>query len=90
MVKVNIDVKSREITSAYVFDVPFDRGKKALEKEGFRIISLEENARLRMQEGINHFVSENVNWVKEDAIYVPNKGRFLTKKEVLIQLIRIS
>lgn len=78
MAEIIVDIKPRGITSAYK-NASFDKGKEALEKEGYRIISLQENARLRMQEGKDADVSINGNWVREGAIYVPNKGIFLTK-----------
>ena len=43
---MKIDVKGK-LESAYV-EAPFDKAKKKLESRGYRIISLEENARLRM------------------------------------------
>lgn len=77
------DIKPRGIASAYV-TAPFDEGKEALAKSGYEIISLEGNSRLRMQEGANAFVSKNGNWVREGAVYVPNKGKFLTKNSPII------
>jgi hypothetical protein len=82
--KINIDVRPRGIASAYV-NAPFDEGKQALEKQGYNIISLEENAKLRIQEGKDAYVSRNGNWVKEDVIYVPNKGKFLTRNSPIIE-----
>ncbi|MDP2947879.1 MAG: hypothetical protein Q8N88_07225 [Nanoarchaeota archaeon] len=46
MVAIDIDVKPRGIASAYVV-APFDEGKKMLCKDGYKIISLEEDAGLR-------------------------------------------
>ena len=80
---INVDVKLREISSACVL-APFDEGKEILEEEGYKIISLQENARLRMQEGRYHAVSLGGNWVKEDAIYIPGKGKFLTKNSPIM------
>ena len=54
---MKIDVKGN-LESAYE-EAPFDEAKKELESQGYRIISLEENARLRMQEGKNAFISQN-------------------------------
>ncbi|MEK6936093.1 MAG: hypothetical protein AABW67_04850 [Nanoarchaeota archaeon] len=81
--EINIDIKPRGIASAYI-NAPFDKGKEALAKEGYKIISLEENAKLRMQEGKDSYVSRNGNWVKEGVIYVPNKGVFLTKNSPIM------
>ena len=76
--QVIVDVKPRGIASAYIV-APFDEGKESLAKEGYKIISLQENARLRIQESKEADVSKNGNWVREGAIYVPGKGKFLTK-----------
>ncbi|MFA5084500.1 MAG: hypothetical protein WC475_03960 [Candidatus Paceibacterota bacterium] len=78
------DVKSGGIVSAYI-KAPFDEGKEELEKNGYKIISLEQNAKLRMQEGRGAFVSQNGNWVREGVLYVPNKGIFLTKNSPIME-----
>ena len=72
------DIKPRGIASAYIV-APFDEGKELLEKEGYNIISLQKNAKLRIQEGATEDVSKNGNWVREGVLYVPKKGKFLTK-----------
>ncbi|MDP2672576.1 MAG: hypothetical protein Q8O84_02075 [Nanoarchaeota archaeon] len=72
------DVKPRVIVSAYV-EAPFDIALKTFKKNNYRLISLEENARLRMQEGKDAYCSKNGNWVKEDFIYVKGKGVYLSK-----------
>jgi len=77
------DIRSRGISSAYVV-APFDEGKKALESEEYHIISLEENARLRVQEGKDSYVSQHGNWVREGFLYVPGKGKFLTKASLVM------
>ena len=84
MTNIIVDVKPRGIASAYV-DAPFDEGKKALESSGYKIISLQENARLRMQEGSSHDVSKYGNWTREGVIYVPKKGKFLTKNSPIME-----
>ena len=76
--QINVDIKPKGMSSAYV-EAPFDKGKEVLEEAGYPIISLEQNARLRIQEGKNAYVSQNGNWVKEGFLYVSNKGKFLTK-----------
>jgi len=78
------DITPRGIVSAYV-NIPFDKGKQALEEQGYRIISLEENAQLRIQEGKDDYVSRNGNWTREGVIYVPNKGKFLTKNSPIME-----
>jgi hypothetical protein len=83
MVQLIKDIQPRGIASAYVV-APFDEGKKLLESNGYHIISAEENAKLRIQEGANADVSRNGNWVKEGFLYVPKKGKFLTKNSPIM------
>ena len=79
---MKIDIKGK-LESAYT-EAPFDKAKRELEKEGYRIISLEENARLRMQEGEDAFISQNGNYTKEGVIYLPSKEIYLTKNSPII------
>ena len=78
-----VDVRPTVITSAYVV-APFDKAKAKLERSGYHVISLEENARLRMQEGRDSDVSKNGNWVREGVLYVPNEGKFLTRNSPIM------
>jgi len=75
--KVEVDVKPRGIASAICY-APFDESKEAFEEKGFRVISLAENARLRIQEGADSYVSRNGNYTREGIVYIPKKGNFLT------------
>ena len=72
------DVTNGDLLSAYLV-ASFDDGLEVLQGNDYRLISLQENARLRKQEGYQACISQNGNWVSEDAIYVTNKGKFLTK-----------
>lgn len=72
------DIQKKGMSSSYT-EASFDKGKEELEKEGYQIISFEQNARLRMQEGKDSYVSQNGNWVREGFLYIPHKGKFLTK-----------
>jgi len=72
------DIKQRGIDSAYIIG-PFDQTLKILESQGYKLISLEDNAGLRIQEGKNHDVSKNGNRVKEGVLHVPGEGRFITR-----------
>ncbi|MDD5651029.1 MAG: hypothetical protein PHF86_11540 [Candidatus Nanoarchaeia archaeon] len=78
MTNLTIDSKLDEKDSAYVSSI-FYEGKELLEKEGDHIISLEENARLRIQEGKNSSVSRHGNWTKAGLIYFP-RAAFLVKE----------
>ncbi|MBI2106386.1 hypothetical protein HYT57_00220 [Candidatus Woesearchaeota archaeon] len=75
MVNLTVDIKPSVTYSAYV-EAPFDKAKEELEKAEYTVI--------RMQEGPASFVSRNGNWVREGVIYVPNKGRFLTKNSPIM------
>ncbi|MDP1695583.1 MAG: hypothetical protein Q8L29_01565 [archaeon] len=81
--KIIKDVTGKLI-SAYV-EAPFDKGKEFLGAKGYRIISAQEMAKLRMQEGINSAVSELGNWIREGIIYVPKKGKILTKNSPIME-----
>src|SRR3989338_1186058 len=79
------DIKPRIADSAYV-EAPFDEGKKMLEEAGYRIISAEENARLRIQEGKEADISKNGNWTREGFVYVPNEAYvYLTKASPIME-----
>lgn len=83
--EVKVDTKQDGIESAPVFG-SFDKAKDALEKQGYRIISLEENARLRIQEGENSDICQSGgNWVREGVLYIPKKGAFLTKNSPIME-----
>jgi len=86
---INVDVKPKGIFSAYVV-APFDEGKEELEKAGYSIVSLQENAGLRMQERAKEDVSLNGNWVREGVIYVPQKGIYLTKSSPIMANAKIA
>jgi len=78
-----VDVEQNGITSDHI-EAPFDKAKSELEKEGYRIISLEENAKLRMREGKDSYVSRNGNWVKEGMIYLHGRKIHLTKNSPIM------
>lgn len=81
------DVNTRKVKSAYV-DASFDKGKEALEAKGYSLISAQEQAKLRVQEGVDSFITQNGNWTKEGFVYVPNKGVFLTKNSPIVDNAR--
>ncbi|MDP1695955.1 MAG: hypothetical protein Q8L29_03510 [archaeon] len=73
------DITRGNLISMYGFG-PFDQGKSALESKSYRIISAQEMAKLRIQEGVDSDISIKGNWIREGFLYVPNKGKFITKK----------
>ncbi len=80
------DIKGK-IQSAYA-KAPFDKGKEILETAGYKILSLEEMAKLRMQEGKDAYISQSGNWTREGILYVPKKGVFLTKNSPIINFAK--
>lgn len=84
MGEIIYDIKPSKVASAYV-KAPFDEGKETLEKNGFKIISLEQNARLRIQECKDISFLEHENYVMEGVIYVRGKGKILTKKSPIME-----
>jgi hypothetical protein len=83
MIQLIQDIKPTEIISAYTI-APFDKGKAELEKNNYQIISLEENARLRIQKGADADISQNGNWTREGVLYLPDKRILLTKNSPII------
>ena len=71
-------IKSEGISSAHILGT-FNKGKFELEKAGYHIPSLEENACLRMQEGKDSQISKNKNLVREGVLYLSHKEKFLVK-----------
>lgn len=72
------------IESAIVY-APFDIAKETLENQGYRIISLEENARLRIQQSKYHYVSQYPNWVREGVLYVPRERNKLVRVSPILE-----
>lgn len=81
--KITQDVTKGEMQSAYA-EGPFDKAKEALESKGYRIISLEEQAGLRVQKGANASISTRGNYVKEGVLFVPKKGFHLTRNSPIM------
>ena len=77
------DVKPTGTASAYV-ERPFDEAKTELEVAGYNIISLEQFAKLRIEQGKNSRVSNYGSYTREGFLYVPQKGVFLTKNSPIM------
>ena len=75
---ITVDIRPKGIESAIVY-ARFDRALAELQKNGYKLISLEDNAQLQIQQGKDHYISKNGNWVEEGVLYVPGKGRFITR-----------
>ncbi|MDP1695862.1 MAG: hypothetical protein Q8L29_03045 [archaeon] len=77
------DITKGKLKSAYVV-APFDEAKATLESKSYRIISLQENAQLRMQEGADSSVSKRGNYTREGVLYLPKKGIFLVRNSPIL------
>jgi hypothetical protein len=80
---VTHDLQTGRLHSAFTYG-PFDAGKEALEEAGYRIISLEELAGLRMQEGPNTSVSNHGCSTVEAFVFDAEKRPRLTKNSPII------
>jgi len=80
--KFNVDVNPK-ISSA-VCNGPFGEAYKRLGERGYEVISLEENALLRMQEGIESPVCKQGNYTRECIVYTAKEGPFLARKSPIL------
>ena len=80
--KINIDIGSREELSALV-RAPFDVALSRLHSKGYRVVSSEDLARLRIQEGIDADVSQYNSFTREGFIFL-RRGIYLTKNSPII------
>lgn len=83
MTKVNVDIKPIGVESAILY-APFNKALESLTKNGYEIISLPQNAELRIQRGKDHYVSKNGNWVKEGILYVPRERNKLVRNSPIL------
>ena len=81
--EINVDIRPRLVQSGVVY-APFDIAKETLEENGYRIISLEENAEQRIIQGKDSYISNNGNRVSEGVIYIPKKGNFLVRRSPIL------
>jgi hypothetical protein len=76
MAKIN--TKPMEIVYEHA-EGSFWEGKAYLESKDFQVISLKQNAEVRMHKGKDDIFSIRGNYVKERILSIPGKGNFLTK-----------
>ncbi len=82
--EVQIDIKPAGMESAIVY-APFDDALEALTEKGYELISLPQNAKLRIQQGSSSYISQNSNVTREMFVYVPKKGAFLTRNSLIME-----
>src|SRR3989344_4919069 len=64
---------------------PFDEALEELADKNYRIISLQENARQRIDEGKDSSISINGNYVKDGILYIPKKNPILVKSSPILE-----
>lgn len=82
---VEVDIKMEGEESAIIY-APFDQAIKTLKSYGHWVISLEEEARLRIQQGADSPVSTITNRVREGMIYIPkakNNSKMVRNSPIL-------
>ena len=87
MAELTIDIKPSGIESGIVY-APFDKGLAVLQENGLELISLLQNAQLRMQQGKDSYVSKNGNWTREGVIYIPNSTPKLVRNSPILQFAK--
>jgi hypothetical protein len=76
--EIRVDIKPTGAESIVVY-APFDEAYEALIESGYEVISLPQNAQLRIQQGRNSYISRNGNWTREGIIYIPGEKPKLVK-----------
>ena len=79
MTELTYDVTSRIADSGYI-EAPFNQAKKKIEKARCKIISTEENAMLRMQEGRWAEITKKGNITRECLIFIPGEQHYFFSK----------
>ena len=80
---IKIDIKPTGIESAIV-SAQFNEALNELEDNNYKIISIPQNAQLRIEQGKDAYISRNGNWVREGILYVPNgKNHFVRNSPIL-------
>jgi hypothetical protein len=70
------------------YHAPFDKGMELLQSEGYHIPSLDELAKLRMQEGRESNVSKNGDSVREGVVYLSKDDNRLVRKSPLLDFVQ--
>lgn len=82
--EIRSDVKDSEIEPA-VIHADFDKALEALIEKDYEIISLAQNARSRIREGRDSYISRNPNWTREGVIHFPGKkSRLVPNSPILL------
>lgn len=81
--EAHFEIMPKGIESAVVYAF-FDKALEDLTKQGYEIISLPQNAQLRIQQGLHSFISGNGNWTREGVIYfIKGKPKLVRNSPIL-------
>ena len=72
------DITQGSLQSAYL-NAPFDEGLDVLQRKGYDLITLQQEAQLRIDKGPIAVISRYGNWVLEDVLYIPKRKPLLTR-----------
>ena len=81
--EIQVDIKPTGIESAVV-TAPFDEALKTLTEQRYGVISLAQNAQLRIQQGKDAYISRSGNWTREGILYVPGEKPKLVKNSPIL------
>jgi len=81
---ITIDIRPIGIESAMVY-APFNRALAELQENGYKLISLPQNALLRIQRGEDAYISKNGNWVREEVLYIPKERNKLVRVSSILE-----
>jgi len=79
-----IDVKPTRLESAVAY-TPFDKALENLTKKDYEIISLSQNAQLRIQQGKYSYISRDGNWTREGVLYFPKGKPKLVRNSTILE-----
>lgn len=82
--EIQVDIRPTGIESA-TFYAPFDQALETLTEKGCEVISLPQNAQLRIQQGKDSYVSRIGNYTREGVLYFPNgKPKLVRNSPILL------
>lgn len=82
--EITVDIRPIGIKSAIAYG-PFDEALEFLTKNGYKLISLPQNALLRIRHGKDAYISQNGNWVKEEVLYIPKEKNKLVRVSSILE-----
>ncbi|MEK6897537.1 MAG: hypothetical protein AABW93_03335 [Nanoarchaeota archaeon] len=81
--EILVDVRPTRIESVRIHAF-FDEALEILTEKGYGVISLAENAQLRIQQEKDSYISRNGNWTREGILYIPNENPRLVRDSPIL------